>query len=144
MSQRNRLCMHQRQKFFSRSEQIPPPSPFLQAVSEGVERPWKFPGCPHGNSSFQDSSPDLLGSNAGSINQLLKWAKRLVFWSRSLLEPGKCLSSSDLKCCCGLAVTLKDSEAIQWYFPAPKGLLRIKEKNFPKAKGLISTIPQKN
>lgn len=55
----------------NQSEQIPPP-PSLQAVSEGVERPGKFPGCPHGNSSFQDSSPDSLGSSAGSINQLSK------------------------------------------------------------------------
>lgn len=69
--QGERLCRHQGQKAFpTRSEQIPPPPLSLRAVSEGLEPPGKFPGCPHGNSSFQGSPSDLLGSDAGSINQL--------------------------------------------------------------------------
>lgn len=80
-TQGKRLCRHQGQTALPvRSEQIlPPPPPSPQAVSEGLEPPGKFSGCPHGNSSFQGSPSDWLGSDAGSINQLSKRAKRLVF-----------------------------------------------------------------
>lgn len=51
------------------------------------------------------------------------------------------MSSGDPKCSSsGLTVTLKESEAVQRYFPAAKtlGLLRIKEKIFQKLKHMTS------